>query len=140
MAALLGELFAQEAEFTPDRSRQVAGLTMLLEAPQSARLLVAEQDGKVLGMVALLYSVSTALGARVAMLEDFVITASHRSGGLGQRLLAFAIECARADGAERITLLTDHDNSGAQRLYERNGFARSSMVAYRKLLPRTVRV
>lgn len=140
LSGILGELFAQEIEFAPDRAAQTRGLSMILERPAAGRILVAEEEGRAAGMVVLLYSVSTALGAPVATLEDLVVANAFRGRGIGSKLIAFAIETARADHIERITLLTDHDNVGAQRLYERFGFTRSSMVAYRKLLPRSVTV
>ncbi|MDX2309299.1 MAG: GNAT family N-acetyltransferase [Hyphomicrobium sp.] len=140
IAGLLGELFSQEAEFTPDAAAQARGLSMLLDQPSAAGIFVAEADGRVIGSVTLLYSVSTALGARIAMLEDMIITRTFRGHGLGPRLLTFAIEAARRDGIARITLLTDPDNFAAHRLYERMGFHRSAMVVYRKMMPRSLTV
>ncbi len=46
MAALLGELFAQEREFSPDRTAQTRGLVLLLERGESVRILVAERAGR----------------------------------------------------------------------------------------------
>jgi ribosomal protein S18 acetylase RimI-like enzyme len=86
------------------------------------------------------YTVSTYLGAKVALLEDVVVSERHRGNGAGKRLVAEIIEQARADGAHRITLLTDHDNRGAQRFYESFGFARSTMQPYRLMLSSTATV
>jgi GNAT superfamily N-acetyltransferase len=85
-------------------------------------------------MVNLLYTVSTALGARVAMLEDMVVTRQQRGGGIGTLLLQAAIALARADGCQRITLLTDTDNASAHRFYRRHGFVASPMVPFRLML------
>ncbi|MGC8775436.1 MAG: GNAT family N-acetyltransferase [Chlorobaculum sp.] len=49
-------------------------------------------------------------------------------------LLDHACSWARENGYGRITLLTDGDNVPAQRFYEAHGFARSTMVAFRKQL------
>lgn len=131
MIGLLGHLFAQEAEFTPDDSVQRRGLEMIQADPGAGVLLVAEQDGEIIGMVGLLYTVSTALGARVAILEDMVVAPEARNSGAGRALLDAAIARAEANGCRRITLLTDGDNKAAQRFYQRAGFECSDMLPMR---------
>lgn len=134
MASLLETLFEQEAEFEFDKGAHVSGLTQILTCSDAGRLIVSERGGKLIGMVNLLYTVSTALGGRVAILEDMVVSEQARGGGVGQQLLEFAINQCQEDGCRRITLLTDHDNAGAHQFYERCGFVRSTMVPFRKLL------
>ena len=134
LVALLRELFSLEAEFTPDDDAQRRGLEMVLGDPDHGEILVAERDRQPLAMVTLLYTVSTALGARVALLEDMVVKAEARGDGTGGTLLDAAIERCRHNGCARVTLLTDADNEGAQAFYRRHGFARSGMHAYRLLI------
>ena len=131
LCALLDQLFAQEVEFTPDAACQRRGLEMVLAHPDAGFIEVITEGERILGMVNVLYTVSTALGARVAILEDMIIDRSARGRSLGTRLLDAALERARANGCERITLLTDGDNAPAHRFYERHGFTRSTMVAFR---------
>lgn len=134
LCALLDQLFAQEAEFTPDRAAQMRGLAAIVDDPQVGEILVAVEDGCVRAMVNLLYTVSTALGARVALLEDMVVDAGARGAGLGSTLLEAAIAHAERRGCRRITLLTDGDNLAAQRFYRRHGFQGSSMLPMRRAL------
>lgn len=134
MIRLLGHLFAQEAEFVPGKAAQRRGLEMILPDPDAGVLLVAEEAGQVTGMVNLLYTTSTALGGRVALLEDMVVAPEARNGGFGRALLDAAIARARADGCRRITLLTDGANTDAQRFYERAGFSASEMLPMRLML------
>jgi ribosomal protein S18 acetylase RimI-like enzyme len=82
-------------------------------------------------MINLLYTVSTALGARVALLEDMVVLPQFRGVGAGSKLLQAAIAHARASGCKRITLLTDGDNEAAQKFYSNHGFTASRMVPFR---------
>ena len=131
LCGLLAELFAQEAEFSPDTALQACGLRAIIASPDSGSIFVAGEPGCVIGMVSLLYLTSTALGSRVALLEDMVVTSAHRGSGHGDRLLNAAIDHARATGCRRITLLTDGENANAQRFYTRHGFARSSMLPMR---------
>lgn len=140
LADLLAELFSQEREFAPDRTAQTRGLLLLLDRQDSVRVVVAETSGEVVGMGVLHYSVSTYLGAKVATLEDVVVTGSQRRNGTGKRLMAAIIAQARSDGAQRITLLTDNDNLPARGFYESFGFVRSTMLPYRLMLPSTLTV
>jgi N-acetylglutamate synthase-like GNAT family acetyltransferase len=138
LADLLGVLFAQEREFSPDRTAQTRGLTLLFERGEAVRIMVAEHSGQIVGMGVLHYSVSTYLGAKVAMLEDVIVAAGERGRGTGKRLMAGIIEQARSDGARRITLLADHDNTTARSFYESFGFARSTMIPHRLMLAPTL--
>lgn len=132
LCLLLNQLFAQEAEFSPDLEAQQRGLELIIENPEIGAILVARKEGQVIGMVNLLYTVSTALGARVALLEDMVVAEGNRDGGVGSQLLEAALIHAKLNGCQRITLLTDSDNEGAQRFYRRQGFAISPMVPLRR--------
>jgi GNAT superfamily N-acetyltransferase len=134
LCGLLAELFAQEAEFSPDAAVQARGLRAIIASADTGSILVAEEHGRIIGMVSLLYLTSTALGSRVALLEDMVVVAGHRGVGHGDRLLDAAIDHARAVGCRRVTLLTDGGNADAQRFYMRHGFARSGMLPMRLLL------
>lgn len=136
MVALLGALFAQEAEFSPDPGRQAHGLKLILSDPGLGRLFVAETDGRVQGMVSLLFTVSTALGARVAWLEDMIVAPEVRGTGLGARLLDHALGFAKAHGLVRVTLLTDASNGRAQRFYQQAGFSPSPMIPLRRTIAR----
>lgn len=131
LCALLAELFAQEDEFRPDAQAQARGLQRIIEDPAVGTVLLARRGDAVLGMVSLLYTVSTALGERVALLEDMVISSAVRGNGIGSSLLDAAIAHAAEAGCKRITLLTDPHNDAAQRFYTRHGFTPSNMRALR---------
>lgn len=132
LCSLLGNLFDQEAEFSADVSAQQRGLEAIIESPSVGVILVSRDAGNITAMVSLLYSVSTALGGRVCMLEDMVVAPEFRGTNIGTQLLEYAVLYAREQNVMRITLLTDSDNQAAQRFYQRQGFTLSSMVAMRK--------
>jgi len=134
LCELLDLLFTQEAEFAPDRDAQISGLRTIIDDPALGTILVARDADAVLGMVNLLWTVSTALGTRVALLEDMVIAPDARGRGLGGDLLEAALRHARERGCRRITLLTDADNFRAQLFYRRHGFSASPMLPYRRML------
>ena len=131
LCELLNVLFNQEAEFSPDSRAQARGLAAIINEADVGDVLVAREDGRILAMVNLLYSVSTALGGRVALLEDMVVSPDARGGGVGSSLITHAIARAKERNCKRITLLTDGDNHRAQAFYARHGFSKSGMTAFR---------
>jgi GNAT superfamily N-acetyltransferase len=134
LVSLLGSLFAQEAEFSADPSKQAVGLKLILDDSSIGQILVARKDGILIGMVNLLFTVSTALGQRVAILDDLIVSPTARSNGVGKRLMDAAIQYCSEGGFARISLQTDFDNHLAQSLYESKGFVRSRMLAYKRIL------
>jgi ribosomal protein S18 acetylase RimI-like enzyme len=134
LCELLELLFSEEAEFHPNRAVQSAGLRQIIESPNRGQILVLRNATSVIGMVNLLFTISTALGGRVAILEDLVIHPAQRGKGCGSCLLQAAINFARSTECHRITLLTDRTNEAAQRFYGRHGFRVSEMIPLRLLL------
>jgi GNAT superfamily N-acetyltransferase len=131
MVGLLEILFSLETDFAPNPERQRSALRLILESPDVGVLFVATLQGEVIGMVSLLFTVSTAEGGAAAWLEDMVVSPHHRGTGIGTRLLDAAVTLCRKRGIRRITLLTDASNLRAARFYARNGFAPSVMMPYR---------
>ncbi len=131
LCRLLDSLFEQEVEFKPDEEAQVRGLKAILSNSEIGHILVIKEASEVLGMVNLLYTISTALGARVGILEDMVISKDHRSQALGSELIRSTIDLAKENGCKRLTLLTDADNTSAHRFYTEKGFDHSSMIPFR---------
>lgn len=134
LTELLTDLFTLEGDFDPDPVRQSRGLRMLLEQPSRGRIFVLRQNGLILGMINLLFTISTAEGGAVILLEDLIIQREFRGHGLGSRLLNYALDYARKKDFKRITLLTDRVNAEAQRFYKRHGFFDSAMLPMRFVL------
>jgi len=131
LVELLGILFAQEHELSPDPEKQRRALELILADPSRARIYVAREGGKAIAMAALHYTTSTAEGGKVAGLEDCVVHPEHRGKGVGKALLEYVVTKARAEGVLRVMLLTDGDNTRARALYRKLGFTPSSMLAMR---------
>jgi len=131
LSELLSLLFGQEAEFHADDTRQRRGLQMIIREPLLGHILVARRDDRIVGMANLLFTVSTALGGRVAILEDLIVRPEFRGCGIGTSLLRASLEFARESGCLRVTLLTDPDNESAIRFYRHHHFDVSSMVPLR---------
>ena len=131
---LLTVLFSQEAEFIPARDVQRSGLQTILEDAKIGTIFVLKQDQNIIGMVSLLWTISTALGGRVAFLEDMIVDPAWRGKGCGHLLLEHAIAYAKKLTCKRITLLSDPDNAGAHRFYQQFGFQTSLMQPMRLIM------
>jgi AraC family transcriptional regulator of adaptative response/methylated-DNA-[protein]-cysteine methyltransferase len=131
LVALLTILFSEEAEFMPDYEKQTRALEQILADESTGTVYVARDEGRVVAMASLLYTVSTAEGGTAALFEDLVVLPTHRGQGIATSLVAFMIAEARTRGVLRLTLLTDMQNERAQALYRRLGFIDSSMKPMR---------
>ena len=131
---LLYDLLSQEADFVPDRAKQMRGLRLILEQPNRGRIFVLRQNGMILGMINLLFTISTAEGGFVILLEDVIVNRDFRGRGFGDKLLSHAIDYARKKDFARITLLTDRLNEDGQRFFKAHGFYESKMIPMRLIL------
>ena len=131
LAELLLDLFAQESDFRPDFANQERGLRLILEQPSRGRIFVLRSAKEIIAMINLLFTISTAEGGFVILLEDLVVDSNFRGQGFGGQLLEFAINYAKEKGFLRITLLTDRMSEGSLGFFEQHGFKRSEMVPMR---------
>jgi GNAT superfamily N-acetyltransferase len=131
LSVLLGELFAQESDFRPDKDKQLRGLRLIFEQPSRGRVFVLRRDGAIVGMINLLFTISTAEGGFVMLLEDLVVHKQYQGHGYGAKLLNYAIDFAKKKNFLRITLLTDRPENVAQEFFRRHGFVESSMIPMR---------
>ncbi len=135
LTELLVELFSNEADFRADPVKQMRGLRLILEQPNRGRVFVVRSNGFIIGMINLLFTISTAEGGFVMLLEDLIIHRDYRHQGFGDRLLQHAIEYAGQKEFLRITLLTDRITEEAQReFFHKHGFVQSNMIPMRLLL------
>jgi GNAT superfamily N-acetyltransferase len=132
LVKLLGELFTQEHEFTADAEKQARGLRLIFDDPRRGQIFVARLDRDVVAMASILFTISTAEGAVVGLLEDVIVAEPHRRRGVGRRLLEHVLQWCWQQGLLRVTLLADHDNLSALSLYQRAGFAQSKMRVLRQ--------
>jgi ribosomal protein S18 acetylase RimI-like enzyme len=86
-------------------------------------LMVAELDGAVVGafhFTVIQYVANR--GGRVAQVENVVVDPTLRSKGIGEAMMRWAIEEARARGGARVQLTSNVHRTDAHRFYERLGF------------------
>jgi len=134
LSVLLGELLGQESDFKPNKDKQLRGLRLIFEQPNRGRVFVLRRDNAIVGMINLLFTISTAEGGFVILLEDLVVHEGYRGKGYGSMLLEHAIGFAKQKNFLRITLLTDRPELRQQALFRRFGFHESTMMPMRLLL------
>lgn len=96
------------------------------------QFLLAEEDGRVIGMCALLFSMSTWSAAPVCEIQDFIVTRAHRRKGVGRGLLDSADEIARARGCTRAYLLAEYWNLDAHAFYRRADMAEKTCLDFER--------
>lgn len=133
LTELVMELMEEEADFAPDRAKQERGIRLILEQPNRGRIFVLRNDHHLIGMVNLLFTISTAEGGLVILLEDFIIRPQHRGCGYGSQLMEYVLAFAREKDFKRITLLTDRVSNVSQQFFENHGFTHSAMVPMRRV-------
>ncbi len=96
---------------------------------EATTLFVARDDGAVVGMLTLAaFTIPT--GVR-AWIEDVVVDERARGRGVGEALVAAAIESAGARGARTVDLTSRRNREAAHRLYEKMGFETRDTSVYR---------
>lgn len=130
---LVLDLMEQQGDFTPDRAAHKRGISLVLEQPNRGRIFVLRNDECIFGMVNLLFTISTALGGLVILLEDFIIHPDHRGQGYGSMLLDSVVDFAEKKDFQRITLLTDKVGAEVQNFFKKEGFEHSQMIPMRRV-------
>jgi ribosomal protein S18 acetylase RimI-like enzyme len=97
-----------------------------IEADPGNQLLVVELDGAVVGCMQLTFIPGLSrLGTTRAQIESVRVDSSARGHGLGEQMIAHAIQLARERGCGIVQLTTDAARANAHRFYERLGFVAS---------------
>ncbi|GAA3861114.1 GNAT family N-acetyltransferase [Streptomyces sedi] len=98
------------------------------------RLLVAEENGRVVGtlQLAILFGLSRR-GASRALIEAVRVRTDRRGAGIGGWLIRQAVEEARREGCALVQLTSDASRTDAHRFYERLGFE-ATHVGYKLTL------
>lgn len=134
LTPLLHQLFSQEREFIPNENLQKEALTKIINDKNIGEIYICENKDKILAMVNILYTISTALGGEAAILEDMIVDIEHRNQNIGSKLIKYVIKKLEQRKITRITLLTDSDNFNAHNFYENLNFRKSNMIPFRLII------
>ncbi len=111
---LVGEL----AEYVGERHNFTATIATYEEDFKADfyKAVVAEDEGKVIGM-ALYYFVYSTWKGRMIYLEDFVLSPNYRRQGIGQRLWDVLLERGREKGCQLLKWQVVNTNTEAMKFY-----------------------
>src|SRR3981081_3922564 len=90
LSELLGELFSEEKDFRPNKQKQLRGLRLIFEQPNRVRVFVLRRDNAIVGMINLLFTISTAEGGFVILLGELVVHNQYQGKSYGAMLLRVA--------------------------------------------------
>jgi GNAT superfamily N-acetyltransferase len=103
------------------------------DAAEPVHALVAESDGRLLGLTHYLFHRSTTHVELVCYLQDLYTAEDVRGQGVGGALIEEVATRARAAGATRVYWLTHETNRTARRLYDQVA-TNSGFIVYRRQL------
>ncbi|WP_082122277.1 MULTISPECIES: GNAT family N-acetyltransferase [Frankia] len=125
MAGLMEELDTfYGATPTQPRDAQVAQIKKLVfGTPPAAQVLLAHNNGHLIGMAAYSYLWPAAGVTHSLFLKELYVVEAARRKGVGRLLMNRLHEIAVAQNCSRVEWMTDMTNIAARRFYEACGFA-----------------
>lgn len=134
IAELVRELDeALGGDFKPEEKRLRAVFADMAVLPGVYETYVYEEEGTVLGFVSLLFYESVYHRVGTAQVNELVVDARRRGGGIGAALLELAVARARARGMDEIEVGVERENEGARRFYARHGLDAEYLLLGREL-------
>jgi len=116
----------------PDAFTRIAW-SRFLNPAEPMHALVAERDGRLIGLAHYLFHRSTTNPADSCYLQDLFTTEQARGLGVGRALIEAVYANARAAGAARVYWQTHETNAVAMQLYDKVA-QKSGFIVYRQAL------
>jgi GNAT superfamily N-acetyltransferase len=121
----IADMLAASAEAQGSRDQLCVDAARLLEDGfgESPRFhaLVAEADGRLIGLALYFFTYSTWTSVNTLYLEDLYVDAGWRRQGIARALMRMLATLARDAGCRRVQWLVKRNNASAIRLYESLG-------------------
>ncbi len=102
--------------------------------PDKIIFLIAESEGKAVGMTTMVFRFSTWQGKTIVTIDDVYVRPEVRHCGVAIALLNYAFTLAKDRGCPRVDLITEIDNYPAQELYKKMGFTLVPRIPFTKPL------
>jgi ribosomal protein S18 acetylase RimI-like enzyme len=114
--------FHQHAGIRVDTQQRGKALTQALADNGPARILLAVDQGQVVGYAILSFGFSIEFAGRDAFVDELYVAPDRRGAGIGLQLLEEAERVAKANGVQALHLEAEHGNPRAADLYRRIGY------------------
>lgn len=101
------------------------------DAYEPMHCLVAELDGRLVGMTHYIFHRNTTMAQPICYLQDLFAVQTVRGTGVGRALIEGVYARAKAAGSSRVYWQTHETNKVAQQLYDRIA-DKSGFIVYRK--------
>ena len=119
------EMLGQLAAFTGlGVHAGASGMFDQLLDQRRGRIIVAEEEGQILGMASVSYNVAMRYGGEYCQLEELIVDPAGRGKNIGGQLVAATVEHARARGCVEYGLYLVETTEQNQPFYEKYGFVK----------------
>jgi GNAT superfamily N-acetyltransferase len=123
--------YGRAGDTAPPASLTEATWERFFDGMEPMEALVAELEGRLVGLAHIIFHRNTGLVGPTCYLQDLFAAPEIRGRGIGRALIEGVYARARAAGARRVYWHTHESNAVAQRLYD--GVAeRSGFIVYRQ--------
>lgn len=126
IAAAVESLLAELGGRCPARSELEAEARALLEDPEGGSVLIAEADGRIVGVLSASWQRAIHVPGVYATIQDLWVDEDWRSRGVGAELVEAIASQARARGVDRLEVGLPRETFAAiastESFYRRNGF------------------
>ena len=126
VATAVESLLAELGGRRPARSELEAETRALLEDPEGGSVLIAEADGKIVGVLSASWQRAIHVPGIYATIQDLWVDEDWRSRGVGAELVEAIASQARARGVSRLEVGLPRETFAAiastESFYRRNGF------------------
>ncbi|MBX3479785.1 MAG: GNAT family N-acetyltransferase [Caulobacter sp.] len=116
-----------------DEAVTAATWARFFDPQEPVHALVAERDGRLIGLTHYLFHRSTTAIGLSCYLQDLFTSAGARGAGVGRALIEAVYVAARQAGSPRVYWQTHETNTDAMALYDKVA-EKSGFLVYRKLL------
>ncbi|MEV7331587.1 GNAT family N-acetyltransferase [Micromonospora sp. NPDC093244] len=125
IALLADDVLGKARDFTVVDEAYERAFAAISADPRN-QLIVAEQDGELVGCLQITYIPGLGRhGAERSLIESVRVRSDRRGQGLGRELMTWAVDQARQRGCALVQLTTDKAREDARRFYLSLGFVAS---------------
>lgn len=91
-------------EISLDWKDAVSTFRQVIKNPELGSILVAEENGEILGVISVSYPTAVRCGGIYSCIEEFIVSEKARGKGIGGKLVAAVIAAATARGCYEIQI------------------------------------